>query len=88
VDDDGDLVVWVRVSLRAHLRAAPHTADTIEGIASFWLPPEGRGIRRDLLERALDDLVAEGVLVSRRLPDGALLYCGAASAGGEGEPER
>ncbi|BDI05898.1 hypothetical protein [Sphaerotilus microaerophilus] len=56
--------------LRNHLRRHPHAADTAVGIERWWisaLPPE-------TLERALQRLVAEGLLRSRVLPSGERLW--------------
>jgi len=79
---DGELLAWVRASVEAHLHAAPQAADTLEGIACFWLGRRGEGIPRALLERALEELVAEARLVRCRLPDGTVLYRGATGRSG------
>jgi hypothetical protein len=80
VDDPGSKVsgdhqVQLAIALvTAHLRACPHAADTILGISQWWLGKDAASISSDALERALRHLVETGVLGTRLLPSGQLLW--------------
>jgi hypothetical protein len=80
VPTDGDNV-WheanvarVRNAILAYLERHANAADTREGIIDWWLPIEQRAFDRAVIERALEMLVAEGLLVGTRLVDGTVLY--------------
>lgn len=58
----------------SYLRAHPQAADTVDGIAQWWLPrqrQEEAGIRA---QHALDLLVARGLVEKITLVDGTVLY--------------
>ena len=57
-----------------HLRVCPNAADTIMGISQWWLGMDAASISPDALERALRHLVDIGVLGTRLLPSGQLLW--------------
>ena len=67
-------VARVRSAILAYLERHANAADTREGIIDWWLPIEQRVMDRAVIERALELLVAEGVLVGARLVDGTVLY--------------
>jgi Fe2+ or Zn2+ uptake regulation protein len=67
-------VASVRSAILAYLERHANAADTREGIADWWLPIEQRTIDRAVIERALEMLVAEGLLTGTRLVDGTVLY--------------
>jgi hypothetical protein len=50
----------------------PGAADTVEGVMHWWLPDPAEA---DVVHRALERLVAQRVLLRRRLPGGELVYC-------------
>ena len=56
----------IAAAILDHLAAYPHASDTADGIAGFWLPPSLRDAPRKQVRRALDRLLADGVLV--RIP--------------------
>jgi len=60
--------------LRDHLRRHPHAADTAYGIERWWLGDAATALPPGMLERALERLVAEGLLRSRILPSGEHLW--------------
>jgi hypothetical protein len=64
----------VREALRRYLRNRPNAADTLIGIARWWLPEAMQGIALERLEEALTDLIASGEMRRTRLNDGADLY--------------
>jgi hypothetical protein len=70
----------VRDALRQYLRERPGAADTLVGIAQWWLPEVMRGIPLEILRRTLADLVASHEMHLTILPDGSELY--------SGEPDR
>jgi hypothetical protein len=57
--------------IRRYLAAHPNASDAVEGVQSWWLP---HGIPGVTVQRALDLLVADGVVHKRQLPDGNLIY--------------
>jgi hypothetical protein len=57
-----------------YVRSNPHAADTLEGIASWWLAEIGPSIPPDALTIALERLAIKGVLASRKLPSGKMLW--------------
>jgi len=67
-------VACVRNAILAYLDQHANAADTREGIIDWWLPIEQRALDRAVIERALEMLVAEGLLVGTRLVDGTVLY--------------
>lgn len=67
-------VARVRSAIVAYLERHANAADTREGIIDWWLPIEHRTFDRAVIERALEMLVAEGLLVGTRLVDGTVLY--------------
>ena len=57
-----------------YLCTHPQAADTVEGIGSWWLPqPDGEAALAGV-QRALDDLVTQGLVRKTTLADGAALY--------------
>jgi hypothetical protein len=67
-------VARVRSAILAYLERHANAADTREGIVDWWLPVEQRALDRAVIERALEILIAEGLLVGTRLIDGTVLY--------------
>lgn len=65
-----------------HVLAHPDVADTAEGIVQWWLPPGFEGCI-DLTDDVLADLVDEGILSKRRMPDGGVVYAAAGKIGFE-----
>jgi hypothetical protein len=58
-----------------YLAANPMAADSIDGIARWWLgPARGGGPARGDVEHAVATLVARGFLREVRLTDGSVIY--------------
>jgi hypothetical protein len=57
-----------------YLTQHPDAADTVCGIANWWLPPERRDVDERMIQRALDGLVREGKVTRHLLVDGTFLY--------------
>jgi len=64
----------LREAVRRYLRERPDAADTVAGIAQWWLPAEMRGAPTPQLRQALADLIAAGEVRCTVLPDGSELY--------------
>jgi hypothetical protein len=64
----------VEHAVLAYLQHHPDAADTLDGIASWWLPQQRYETERERIERVLSVLVERGELRCDRLPDGAALY--------------
>jgi Fe2+ or Zn2+ uptake regulation protein len=67
-------VTRVRAAILDYLEHHGNAADTREGITDWWLPVEQRAVDRAVVERALETLVADGLLDVARLVDGTVLY--------------
>lgn len=64
----------IEMVLLAYLQQHPQAADTLRGIANWWLPLQRYENGRQQVERALTGLVVAGVLCRETLPDGEMLY--------------
>lgn len=74
MQNDEANVARVRTAILDYLAQHESAADTQEGITDWWLPAEQRAMARTVIERALDTLVADGLLEGTRLIDGTVLY--------------
>jgi hypothetical protein len=62
-------------ALASYLDTHPRAADTLEGIARWWLPePFACDSRPEDLARAVEQLTAQGRLHSLASPDGQTIY--------------
>ncbi len=57
-----------------YLREHPEAADSLEGIASWWLPASAYSQPSETVQRALDRLVEERRITRIHLADGRTLY--------------
>lgn len=63
--------------LRAYLTAHPRAADTIVGVAGFWLQtPPAHIDEKKAFEIALERLVADGTVTRRTIADGNVIFAG------------
>lgn len=62
----------------AYLRSNPRAADTVEGIAQWWLRRGATTPARTSVQAALELLVARGSVVCHVKTDGAAIYRAAA----------
>ena len=74
VEEIGSLAEAVLVYLRRHCEAA----DSLEGICEWWLQSESCVSLRSL-ERALNQLVSQGLMQRTQAADGIVLYSGTSS---------
>lgn len=70
------VVVQVMDEVARYLQRNLGAADTIDGIAKYWLPPE-RKVSVRLLQNALDGLLAQGLLLKNTVIGGAVIYSAA-----------
>jgi hypothetical protein len=52
----------------------PHATDTVAGVRDFWVPALSDVVGADVVQAALDALVAADVLQTRKLPGGDVIY--------------
>ncbi len=65
----------ITAELRAYVALHPHAADTLQGVARWWLSVElGLEAAPGEIEVALVELEREGHVERRKLPDGTTLY--------------
>ena len=64
----------IRHAVLAYLHAHPQAADTLHGIANWWLPRQRYDDSCVRIEQVLAGLVAEGLLHHDQLPGGEVLY--------------
>ncbi|VTU27733.1 MULTISPECIES: hypothetical protein [unclassified Variovorax] len=57
-----------------YLKAHPRAADSAEGIRRWWLGDSGAAASAEEIERALAQLVGEGLMRRVSLADGTQLY--------------
>ena len=60
--DSNNTPVDPRREIVEYLRAHPSAADTVDGIIQWWLIRQRYETARDVIQRALDDLVEQGVI--------------------------
>jgi hypothetical protein len=63
-----------REEILAYLRGHPAAADTVDGIIEWWLPRQRHETAKAAIQRALDDLVAEGKIDELVSDVGTRLY--------------
>ena len=67
-------VAAVAAAIRRYLNEHPNAADTVEGIARWWLSgSSGNELLADV-ERAVDLLVLQGEVVRQTRRDGTVIY--------------
>jgi hypothetical protein len=72
--DEDERARTIAQEVETYLARHPEAADSIDGIIRWWLPRLRLEEAIAELERALDLLVARGVMTKRQLPDGRWLY--------------
>ncbi|AGK50903.1 hypothetical protein BTI_3881 [Burkholderia thailandensis MSMB121] len=74
---DDDARRGIAQAITRYLANHPNAADTVDGIAAYWLTEieeSAAMFRIDHIQRALDQLVRQGVLTTCMLPGGHVLY--------------
>ncbi|HKQ30692.1 MAG TPA: hypothetical protein VJS66_05345 [Burkholderiales bacterium] len=67
-------VVEAAEAIRRYLDVRPNAAETVEGVARWWLARQRRGEAVALAQNALDRLEAEGRVVKFNLAGGKVMY--------------
>jgi hypothetical protein len=67
-------VAAVAAAIRRYLRDHPNAADTVEGIARWWLSGNAGNTRLANVQRAIEQLVNRGEVARRTLRDGTVIY--------------
>lgn len=63
-------------AIRRYLSDHPKAADTVEGIAGWWLVAERYQPTQEEVQQALDDLVAKGMVIRKEVLNGRVVYSG------------
>lgn len=67
-------VAAVAATIRRYLRDHPNAADTLEGIALWWLSGNAGDEWLTNVQRAIEQLVNRGEVVRQTLRDGTVIY--------------
>jgi hypothetical protein len=68
--------------LAQYISEHPHAMDTVTGVRDFWVPAFCGAVGTDVVQAALDALVAADVLDTGRLPGGDVIYTRGKRSGG------
>lgn len=72
--DEGGQVEAIAGAILAHLQSNPLAADSVNGVARWWLGPAYLNVTVEQVERALNLLVSRRAMSRLRLMDGTVLY--------------
>lgn len=78
-----DEIVAIAQEIAGYLRAHPHSADSLEGVGKWWLTRQRYEQSIRTVRRALDYLVAEGVVKKSTSVGGEALYSSTERSFGE-----
>lgn len=67
--------------IAAYLRDGEQIADTLEGIARWWIMRQRLQEGQRKVAQAMDYLCAQGLVTMRKLPDGVVLYTSSVKPG-------
>jgi hypothetical protein len=70
-DEMDDELPAVAAEIVRYLRAHPDAADTVDGVARWWL---GRDAERNAIERAMALLVKRRMVEKHTLPEGTTVF--------------
>jgi Fe2+ or Zn2+ uptake regulation protein len=73
-DTEESRIAQLKDEILKYLGAHPQAADTVEGIANWWLPRQRYEEEIQKVQQALDDLVERGLVTKTTLADGTILY--------------
>ena len=74
-------------AIEDYLRVRPQAADTLEGIARWWLSGNLQNASLDQIQQAVDELCRRGVLKATQR-SGQVIYQSAAASGDNGSSKR
>ena len=78
----------LRDAIAGYARRHPDASDTRTGILGWWVPAADFEDAALVIDEALAELVATGVLRATALPDGSVLYSVASTGSGREGDER
>ena len=71
---EGNGVAALADRIRRYMREHPNAADTLEGVAAWWLSGSAEGEWLENVRRAIEQLVAQGEMGRKTLGDGTVIY--------------
>ena len=74
MDAENADIAAVAAAIRRYLRDHPNAADTLDGIARWWLSGNSGDELLTDVERAMQQLVTQGEVVRQTLLDGTVIY--------------
>ena len=72
-DDDAE-VNAIAMEIQQYLDKHPRSKDSLEGIRTWWLASAAQTVPSTQVERALERLIAHGLVMKEALPDGRMIY--------------
>ena len=60
--------------IMTYLSNHPNAADTLDGVAKWWLLDRADKLQLGKVKQALDELVAKGLVVKQKKTDSGILY--------------
>ena len=81
---DDEQVLTLARGIERYLEKHPNAADSLEGIQRWWLIRNRYAEDTLKVERALERLIAKGIVVRRILPDGKAIYSGGKAESNQG----
>ena len=73
-DTEESRIAQLRDEILKYLGTHPQAADTVEGIANWWLPRQRYEEDIQKVQQALDGLVERGLVAKTTLANGTILY--------------
>lgn len=73
------IVVDTAKAINRYLLARPNATETVDGVAKWWLLRQRYDDSKELVQKALDLLMDEGVVMRCVMPDGKVMYSKAES---------
>jgi hypothetical protein len=64
----------LRLEILEYLHTHPFAADTLDGIHQWWLPVQHYEIPKDIIQKALDDLINQGLVDYVDIGDGRRIF--------------
>lgn len=73
-ENDERAIAEVAEAIKRYLNAHPNAADSVEGIARWWLARQRFEEAAEIVQQALEHLVVEGEVVKAVTGEGKVLY--------------
>lgn len=67
-------IARIAQDVRRYLEAHPNAADTLDGIAQWWLVRQRYGHAKEQVQKALEQLKRERLVLTRTNADGRIIY--------------